>query len=68
MYISCSFSLLIGPAKSICISWFGTIHGVCALNCFAGITDFKFLPIVFQDLHSIALTSKSRFMYGHQQC
>ena len=68
MYISCSFSLLMGPAKSICISWFGTIHGVCALNYFAGITDFKFLPIAVQDSHSIALTSKSRFMYGHQQC
>ena len=26
IYISCSFSLLMGPAKSICISWFGTIH------------------------------------------
>ena len=68
IYISCSFSLIIGPAKSICISWFGTIHGVCALNCSAGITGFKFLPMAVQDLHSMALTSRSRFIYGHQQC
>ena len=33
---------------------------------FVGITDFKFIPISEQALHSLAFASISRWIYGHQ--
>ena len=67
-YTSAPFSSKIRLAKSICNSWFGSTHGIWDLKRLAGITDFKFLQIAVRDLHSVALTTSSRFIYGHQQC
>ena len=36
--------------------------------CLAVITDLRFLPTAVHGLHSLERTSKSHFMYGHQQC
>ena len=65
-YCSMPFSLSIGPPISIWISSFGSIHFGKGVHLQCGITDFKFLPISVQALHSLASASISRWIYGHQ--
>ena len=63
---SLPFSLIIGPPKSIWISSFGSVKLDRGDPLLRGITDFKFLPISVQALHSLALASISRWIQGHQ--
>ena len=60
------FSFNNGPPKSIWISSFDSIHFGKGVHLQCGITDFKFLQIFVQNLHSMAFASISRWIYGHQ--
>ena len=65
-YCSIAFSLSIGPPNSLCISSFGSTHFDKGAHLQCRITDFKFLPIYVQALHSLAFASICRWIYGHQ--
>ena len=64
IYVSLLF-FVNGPAKSICISSFGSESGGNSVYLFFGIMGFKFLPVLVHCLHLCAKATISRCIWGY---
>ena len=55
-----------GPAKSIAISWFASVHFGSSSTCFCFKMVLMFLPAVWHWGHNLAIPTTSRCRRGHQ--